>query len=88
MQQQENKSDCGVFAIDYAQYLLEGKNSAEYDFIHPRNHLAQYLPTVCLPKFPKVLAEHLPVVLHKEVHIPLKPVEKSLSDYDEDILCL
>ena len=88
VQQQENNSDCGVFTIAYAQCLLEGKNPAEYDFIHPRKHLAQYLPTGCLPKFPKVLAEHIPVVLHKEVHIPLKPVEKSLSDYDKDILCL
>ena len=86
--QQENKSDCGVFAITYAQCLLEGKNPAEYDFIYSRKHLAQYLPTGCLPKFPKDLTEHIPVVLHKEVHIPMKPVEKSLSDYDEDILCL
>ena len=54
----------------------------------PRKHLANYLPTGSLPKFPKVLAEHTPVVLHKEVHIPLKPVEKSLSDYEEDILCV
>ena len=73
-----------VFAIAYAQCLLEGKNPAE--FIHPRKHLAQYLPTGSLPNFPKVLAEHLPVVLHKEVHISLKPVEKSLFNYDEDIL--
>ena len=56
-----------MFAIAYAQCLLESKNPAEYDFIHPRKHLAQYM----LPNFPKVLAEH------KEVHIPLKPVEKS-----------
>ena len=34
------------------------------------------------------LPEHTPVVLHKEVHIQLKPVEKSLSDYEEDILCV
>ena len=88
VQQQQNNSDCGVFAIAYAQCLLEGNNPAEYDFIHPREHLANYLPTVSLPKFPKVLAEHTPVVLHKEVHIPLKPVEKSLSDYEEDILCV
>ena len=55
-------------------------------FIHPRKHLGHYLPTRSLPTFPSVLAEHFPVVLHKEVHIQLKPVEKSLSDYDEDIL--
>ena len=45
VQQQENNSDCGLFAIAYAQCLLEGKNPAEYDFLHPRKHLAQYLPT-------------------------------------------
>ena len=71
VQQQENNSDCGVFAIAYAQCLLEGNNPTEYDFIHPRKHLANYLPTGSLPKFPKVLTD---VVLHKEVHIPLKPV--------------
>ena len=50
--------------------LLEGNNPAEYDFIPPRKHLANYLRTETLPKFPKVLAEHTHVVLHKEVHIP------------------
>ena len=88
VQQQENNSDCGVFTIAYAQYLLEGNNPAEYLFIHPGKHLASYLPTGTLSKFPKILAEHSPVVLHKEVHILLKPVERSLSDYEEDILCV
>ena len=46
VQQQENGSDCGVFAIAYAQSLLEGKNPAEYDFIDPRKHVAHYLPKV------------------------------------------
>ena len=88
VQQQENGSDCGVFAIAYAQCLLEGKNPAEYDFIDPRKYLAHNLPNGSLHKFPKVLAEHLPVVLHKDIFIQLKPVEKSMSDYEEDILCL
>ena len=88
VQQQENGSDCGVFAIAYAQCLLEGKNPAEYDFIDPRKHLAHYLPNGSLPNFPEVLAEHLSVVLHKYIYIHLKPVEKILSDYEEDILCL
>ena len=88
VQQQENGSDCGVFATAYAQCLFEGNNPAEYDFIVPRKHLANYLPKGSLPRFPKVLAEHLPVILHKEVYFQLKPVEMSLSDYEEDILCL
>ena len=83
-----NSRKTTVIVECYAQCLLEGKNPAEYDFINPRKHLAQYLPTGCLPNFPKVLAECIPVVLHKEVYIPLKPVEKSLFDFDEGILCL
>ena len=88
VQQQENGSDCDVIAIAYAyaQSLLEGNNPAEYDFINPRKHLTHYLPKGSLPRFPKVLAEHLPIGLHKEVYIQLKPVEKTLSDYEEDIL--
>ena len=54
----------------------------EYDFIDPRKHLAHNLPNGYLPKFPKVLAEHLPVILHKDIYIQLKQVEKSMSDYE------
>ena len=74
--------------VVFAQCLLEGKNPAEYDLLDPSKHLVHFLPNGSFPKFPKVLAEHLPVVLHKEVYIQLKQVEKSLADYEEDILCL
>ena len=40
VQQQENESDCGVFAIAFAKCLLEGKDPSEYDFVNPRKHLA------------------------------------------------
>ena len=43
VQQQENESDCGAFAIAFAKCLLEGKDPSEYDFVNPRKHLAQYL---------------------------------------------
>ena len=56
VQQQENESDCGVFAIAFAKCLLEGKDTSEYDFVNPRKHLAQYLPQGIIPEFPKVLA--------------------------------
>ena len=32
VQQQENESDCGVFAIAFAKCLLEGKDPYQYDF--------------------------------------------------------
>ena len=55
--QQENESDCGVFAIAFSKCLLEGKDPSEYDFVNPRKHLAQYLPQGNIPEFPKVLAQ-------------------------------
>ena len=77
-----------MLAIAFAQCLLEGKNPAEYDFLDARKNLFHFLSNGSFPKFPKVLVEHLPAILHKEVYIHLKPVEKSLVDYEEDILCL
>ena len=69
VQQQENESDCGVFAIAFAKCLLKGKDPSEYDFVNPRKQLAQYLPQGTIPEFPKVLAEHLPNVLNRVLHI-------------------
>ena len=86
VQQQENDSDCGVFA--FAKCLLEGKDPSLYDFVNPRNHLAQCLPQGSIPEFPKVLAEHIPHVLNKVVHIQLKPVSKNIEDYEVDFLCV
>ena len=84
VQQKENESDCGVFAIAFAKCLLEGKDLFEYDFVNPRKHLAHYLPQGFIPEFPKVLAEHLPNVLH----IQLKPVSKNIKKHEADFLCL
>ena len=80
VQQQENDSDCGVIAIAFAKCLLEGKDPSLYDFVNPRKHLAQYLPQGIIPEFPKVLAEQLPLVLNKVLHILLKPVSKNIED--------
>ena len=57
--QQENDSDYGVFAIAFAKCLLEGKDPSLYDFVNPRNHLAQCLPQGIIPEFPKVLVFNL-----------------------------
>ena len=81
VQQQENESDCGVFAIAFAKCLLEGKDPSQYDFVNPRKHLAQYLPQGIIPEFPKVLAEHLPNVLKRVLHIQLKPVPKNIKKH-------
>ena len=88
VQQQENDSDCGVFAIAFAKCLLEGKDPSLYDFVNPRKHLAQFLPEGIIPPFPKVFAEHIPQVLNKLVHIQLKPVTKKIEEYDVDFLCM
>ena len=73
VQQQENESDCGVFAIAFAKCLLEGKEPSQYDFVNPRKHLAQYLPEEIIAEFPKVLAEYFPKVLNRFVHRYLMP---------------
>ena len=86
--QQENNSDCGVFAIAFAKCLLEGNDPSLYDFVNPRKHLAQFLPEGIIPPFPKVFAEHIPQVLNKLVHIQLKPVTKKIEEYDVDFLCM
>ena len=88
VQQQENESDCGVFAIAFAKCLLEGKDPSEYDFVNPRKHITQYLPQGIIPEFPKVLAEHLPNVLKRVLHIQLKPVPKNIKKHGVDFLCL
>ena len=75
VQQQENESDCGVFAIAFAKCLLEGKDPSEYHFVNSRKHL----PEGVIPEFPKVLSEHFPKVLNRFVHIPLKPVTKNIT---------
>ena len=77
VQQQDNESDCGVFAIAFAKCLLEGKDPSEYDFVNPRKHLAQYLPQGIFPEFLKVLAEHLPHILKRVLQ--LKPVPKNIK---------
>ena len=79
VQQQENVSDCGVFAIAFAKCLLDGKDPSQYDFVNPRKHLAQYLPEGVIPEYPKVPADHFPKVLNRFVHIQLKPVTKNIK---------
>ena len=37
VQQQENESDCGVFAIAFVKCFVEGKDPSEYDFVNPKS---------------------------------------------------
>ena len=78
VQKQENESDCGVFAITFSKCLLEEKDNSQYDFA--RKHLVQYLPQGIIPELPKVLAEHLPNVLNRVLHIQLKPVPRNIKN--------
>ena len=48
----------------------------------------QYLPQGIIPEFPKVLAEHLPNVLNRVLHIQLKPLPKNIKKHEVDFLCL
>ena len=48
VQQQQNGSDCGVFAIAFAESLLSGRNPTQLNFIDPRNHL---LPIFLIIRF-------------------------------------
>ena len=83
IQQQENESDYGVFAIAFTKCSLEVKDPSEYDFVNHGKHLAQYLP----PEFPTVFAEHIPNVLNRVLHIQLKPVPKNIKKHEVDFLC-
>ena len=67
---------------------INGQFTPLTPFFTPRNHLAQCLPQGIIPEFPKILAEHLPHVLNKVVHIQLKTVSKNIEDYEVDFLCV
>ena len=47
VQQQENESDCDVFAIAFAKCLLEGKDPSEYDFVNLPQE-SSYFTCVCV----------------------------------------
>ena len=52
VQQQQNGSDCGVFAIAFAKSLLSGRDPTQLNFIDPRNHLFAHLPYNQIADFP------------------------------------
>ena len=43
VQQQENESDCGVFAIAFAKTILAGMDPTMEYFTNPRSHLISSL---------------------------------------------
>lgn len=64
VQQQQNESDCGVFAIAFAKSLLIGEDPTELIYSHPRDHLAYFMPQRLIPKFPSYLTDNVVKVLH------------------------
>ena len=62
VQQQENGSDCGVYAIAFAKSILEGKNPTELHFSDPRQHLASHLVKGNIPSFPSISARRTPEI--------------------------
>ena len=71
--QQENGSDCGVFAIAFAKSLLSG--------IDPTK-----LQNSRIPEFSSVPTKRFPEVQHKTVFHRLKPVTRDTEEYEVDIL--
>ena len=89
VQQQQNGSDCGAFAVAFAKAILMGKDPTQLEFIDPRSHLALHLPEGSIPEFPAVTRNCSNKVLQKEVYIKLKEVPVDHKEkYSLDILSL
>ena len=86
VQQQQNGSDCGVFAIAFAKALLSGIDPTQISFIDPRTHLSEHLVKGSIPAFPSVPTRRAPVVLDKTIYYKLKPVVNNGKKFTEDIL--
>ena len=74
VQQQQNGSDCGAFAVAFAKAILMGKDPTQLEFIDPRSHLALHLPEGSIPEFPAVRRNCSDKVLQKEICNKLKEV--------------
>ena len=74
--QQQNGSDCGVFAIAFAKKLLSGRDPTQPNFNDPRNHLSAHLPCNEIPDFPTERARRSPQILDKTTYYKLLPVRK------------
>ena len=91
VQQQENGSDCSVFAISFAKTILAGLSfqlfhpTMEY-FTNARSHLISSLIQGSIPKFPSVPAKREPQILERTTHYKLKPVLRTGKEYKLDIL--
>lgn len=64
VQQQQNCSDCGVYAIAFAKSLLCGEDPTRMIFCKPRDHLLHYLPQRQIPKFPTYYTKCSVKILH------------------------
>ena len=86
VQQQQNGSDCGIFAIAFAKALLSGRDPTQISIIDPRTHLSEHLVKGSIPAFPSVPTKRAPVLLDKTIYYKLKPVVNNGKIYTEDIL--
>ena len=86
VQQQENGSDCGVFAIAFAKTILAGIDPTMEYFTNARSHLISSLIQGSIPKFPSVPAKREPEILERTTHYKLKPVVRTGKEYKLDIL--
>ena len=86
VQQQENDSDCGVFAIAFAKTILAGIDPTMEYFTNARSHLISSLIQGSIPKFPSVPAKREPQILERTTHYKLKPVVRTGKEYKLDIL--
>ena len=86
VQQQENGSDCGVFAIAFAKTILAGIDPTMEYFTNARSHLISSLIQGSIPKFPSVPAKREPQILERTTHYKLKPVVRTGKEYKLDIL--
>ena len=86
VQQQENGSDCGVFAIAFTKALLTSTDPTQISFIDPRTHLSEHLVKGSISAFHSVPTRRAPMVLDKTIYYKLKPVVNNGKKYTEDIL--
>ena len=81
VQQQQNGSDRGVFAIAFAKSLLPGRDPTQLNFIDPRNHLFAHLPYNQIPDFPTEPARRSPQIQDKTTYYKLRRIRNMMLTF-------
>ena len=81
VQQQQNGSDCGVFAIAFAKSLLSVRDPTQLNFIDPRNHLFAHLPYNQIQDFPTEPARRSPQILDKTTYYKLRRIRNMMLTF-------